>query len=127
MSAAQREHAGSRPGRQGSRHERARTEPARRNSNVLAFLGYLGGRPELVQELKTRSKDEVIAVAAERGYPFAAADFDAVVWDAEARLADRRGEPFDGHFSLWSTLWGRHYLEMLVEDLVPALSGGRSR
>ena len=95
--------------------------------NVFAFLRYLSGRPELVQELKTRSKDDVIAVAVERGYPFAAADFDAVVWDAEARLADRRGEPFDGHFSLWSTLWGRHYLEMLVEDLIPALTGGRSR
>ena len=96
-------------------------------ANVLAFLRYLGGRPELVRELKARSKDEVIAVAADRGYPFVAADFDAVVWDAEARLADRRGERFDGHFSLWSTLWGRHYLEMLVEDLLPALTGGRSR
>ena len=123
MSAAQRsgrERAGSRP-------ERAQSEPAQRTGNVLAFLRYLGGRPELVQELKTRSKDQVITVAAERGYPFAAADFDAVVWDAEARLADRRGEPFDGHFSLWSTLWGRHYLEMLVEDLVPALTPGRPR
>jgi len=105
-----------------SAHERVAS-----SGNVLAFLRYLGGRPELLQELKTRSKDEVIAVAAERGYPFAAADFDTVVWDAEARLADRRGEAFDGHFSLWSTLWGRHYLEMLVEDLVPALSRGWSR
>ena len=105
---------------------RSQREPGD-SRNVLAFLRYLGGRPELLRELRTGSKDEVIAVAAERGYPFAAADFDTVVWDAEARLADRRGEAFDGHFSLWSTLWGRHYLEMLVEDLVPALTPGRPR
>ena len=92
---------------------------------MLAFLRFLGDRPDLVRDLKTRSKDEVIAAAAELGYPFAAAEFDTVVWDAEARLAERRGEAFDGHFSLWSTLWGRHYLEMLVEDLVPVLSPGR--
>lgn len=115
MSTAQRE-----------RHDRVQSGTAQGTGNVLAFLRFLGSRPELVQELKTRSKDEVIAVAADRGYPFAAADFDAVVWDAEARLADRRGEPFDGHFTLWSTLWGRHYLEMLVEDLVPALTARRS-
>lgn len=96
------------------------TEPA-----VLAFLRFLGDRPDLVRDLRTRSKDEVIAAAAELGHPFAAAEFDTVVWDAEARLAERRGEAFDGHFSLWSTLWGRHYLEMLVEDLVPVLSPGR--
>lgn len=89
---------------------------------VLAFLRFLGSQPRLVQELKTKSKDEVLAAASRLGYPFAAADFDTVVWDAEARLAQRRGEAFDGHFSLWSTLWGRHYLEMLVEDLVPALT-----
>lgn len=92
------------------------TEPA-----VLTFLRFLGDRPELVAELRTKSKDEVVAAAAALGRPFAPADFDRVVWDAEARLAERRGEAFDGHFSLWSTLWGRHYLEMLVEDLVPAI------
>jgi hypothetical protein len=95
--------------------------------NVLGFLRHLGGDPELLAQLKTRSKDEVIVAATERGYPFAPEDFDTVVWDCEARLADRRGEPFDGHFSLWSTLWGRYYLEMLVEDLVPALSAGAPR
>jgi hypothetical protein len=97
------------------------TEPA-----VLAFLRFLGDRPDLVAELRTRSKDEVVAAAAALGHPFAPADFDRVVWDAEARLAEARGEAFDGHFSLWSTLWGRHYLEMLVEDLVPVLPGVRS-
>jgi hypothetical protein len=94
---------------------------------VLTFLRFLGGRPALVAELRTKSKDEVVAAAAELGHPFAPADFDRVVWDAEAGLAERRGEAFDGHFSLWSTLWGRHYLEMLVEDLVPALAGAGVR
>ena len=37
------------------------------------------------------------------------------------RLAQRRGEPFDAHFPLWQTMWGRYYLEYLVTDLLASL------
>lgn len=91
-------------------------------ANVLAYLRLLGERRELLDDLKVRSKDEVLAAAAEAGLPFSAAEWDELVWDLESRLAQRRGEEFDMHFPLWRTLWGRHYLEVLVVDLVPALA-----
>lgn len=89
--------------------------------SAVGFLRYLGGEPELLDKLKDRSKDEVIAAAAQAGHPFTGEEFDAVVWDLEDRLAQHRGEAFDGVFPLWQLLWGRYYLEFLVHDLVPSL------
>ncbi|WP_449062741.1 hypothetical protein [Planomonospora algeriensis] len=90
-------------------------------ANVIEFLRTVAVRPDLLETLKTRGKDEVMAAAAGFGLPFAEADFDTLVWDLERRLAERRGEPFDGTFPLWQTMWGRYYLEYLVVDLVPGL------
>ena len=90
-------------------------------SVVLDFLRLVGDRGDLVDTLKTRGKDDVLAAAADLGYAFTEAEFDAYVWDAELRLAQRRGEPFDARFPLWQTMWGRYYLEYLVTDLVAGL------
>ena len=89
--------------------------------NLVEFLRTVAARADLLEGLKTRSKDEVIAAAAGFGLPFAEAEFDSVVWDLELRLAEKRGEAFDGQFALWQTMWGRYYLEYVVTDLVPSL------
>ncbi|MCU7729555.1 Nif11-like leader peptide family natural product precursor [Actinoplanes sp. KI2] len=89
-------------------------------ANVIEFLRKAAARPDVLDSLKTRSKDEVIDAAIHFGYPFTAAEFDSVVWDLEAKLAETRGEPFDPRFGLWQTMWGKYYLEYLVVDLVPS-------
>ncbi len=91
------------------------------SQNVLSFLRLLGERPDLLDELKLKSKDEVIAASATHGLPFAEPDFDPLIWGLEVRLAQFRGEPFDAQFPLWQTMWGQYYLEYLALDLLPAL------
>ena len=91
------------------------------NTAVLDFLRLLSGRPDLVDTLKVQGKDDVLTAAAGLGFTFTEDEFDAYVWDAEVRLAQRRGEPFDARFPLWQTMWGRYYLEYLVTDLVAGL------
>jgi hypothetical protein len=88
---------------------------------VLGFLRLMGDRAELLDTLKVRSKDDVLAAAGDLGFAFTEDEFDAYVWDAEVRLAQWRGEPFDAHFPLWQTMWGRYYLEYLVTDLISSL------
>jgi hypothetical protein len=36
-------------------------------------------------------------------------------------LAGKRGENFDAHFPLWETMWGKHYFDYLVADMMPSL------
>jgi hypothetical protein len=91
------------------------------SADVLDFLRLLGGRADLLDALKVQSKDAVLAAATGHGFTFTENEFDTYVWDAELRLAQRRGEPFDAHFPLWQTMWGRHYLEYVVTDLVSSL------
>lgn len=88
---------------------------------VIGFLRHVAGRPGVLDALKVRGKDDVLAAAASLGFAFAEAEFDAYVWDMELKLAARRGEEFDAHFPLWQTMWGTYYLEYLVADLVPSL------
>ena len=88
---------------------------------VFDFLRLVGSRPDLLERLKVQDKDDVLSAAADLGFGFTENDFDTHVWDAEVRLAQRRGEAFDAHFPLWQTMWGRYYLEYLVADLVPSL------
>ena len=96
--------------------------------NLIAFLRTVAARADILDGLVTRSKDEVIATAADFGLPFSEAEFDSVIWDLEVQLAAKRGEPFDAQFGLWQTMWGQYYLEYIVTDLLPRLEeAGRSR
>lgn len=88
--------------------------------NVIDFLRTVAVRTDVLNDLKTRSKEQVIAAAADFGYPFTDAEYDTLVWNLEAHLAKKRGEPFDAHFPLWQALWGQYYLEFLVNDLMPS-------
>jgi len=90
--------------------------------NLITFLRTVAPRVDVLDSLKTRSKADVIAAAAGFGLPFTEDEFDTLIWDLEIRLAGRRGEPFDPHFALWETMWGKHYLEYLVVDLIPSLT-----
>jgi hypothetical protein len=89
--------------------------------NVIAFLRGPAARSDLLDSLKLMSKDEVLAVAADLGFPFTDADFDPLIWGLEVRLAARRGEACDARFPLWQTMWGQYYFEYLVLDLLPSL------
>jgi hypothetical protein len=89
---------------------------------VVEFLAMLADAPTLLAQLNTASKDEVVALARESGYEFYDADYDDVVWNLEARLAERRGERFDNTFSLWELMWGRYYLEFVVRDVIPSFT-----
>ena len=95
--------------------------------NVIEFLRCIGDRPHLLNALKMRPKDRVVKAAADLGYPFTTAEFDELIWDLEGRLAQARHEAFDQHFSLWPTMWGRYYLEVLAVDLMPSLLETRIR
>jgi hypothetical protein len=90
-------------------------------SAVFDFLRLVAERPELLDRLKVASKDDALAAASDLGFTFTEHEFDTAVWDAEMRLAQRRGEAFDAHFPLWELMWGRYYLEYLVTDLVQSL------
>jgi tryptophan synthase alpha subunit len=90
------------------------------NRNVIGFLSMVAARPDLLDRLKVRSKDEVIAAAAEFGLPFSEPEFDTLIWELEIQLAGKRGEKFDAQFPLWQTMWGKYYLEYLVIDLIPS-------
>ncbi len=88
--------------------------------NVIDFLRVVAARVDILDSLKVKRKDEVIAAAASFGYPFSEAAFDSLIWDLELKLSAKRGEEFDAHFPLWETMWGTYYLEYLVTDLLPS-------
>lgn len=90
--------------------------------NVVDFLRTVAVRPDLLDHLKVKSKDEVIAAAEQLGFPFTEPEFNSLIWDFEVNLAEKRGEKFDFHFPLWSTMWGKYYLEYLVADVMPSFT-----
>ena|SRR5918998_1841786 len=105
--------------------------------NVINFLRVVATQDDLLEHLKVKSKDEVITVGAQLGFPFTEPEFNSLIWDLEVRLASKRGEKIDPHFSLWQTMWGKYYLEYLVTDVMPSFTeadfaavmttGGKSR
>jgi hypothetical protein len=101
----------------------ASPDPAgeRPDGPVVDFLRLVAARPDVLDALKARSKQDVLAAAAAFGLPVTEPEFDARVWELEMALAARRDEPFDTRFPLWQTMWGQYYLEYLVPDLVPSL------
>ncbi len=88
------------------------------NRNVIDFLRTVAARVDVLGDLKVKSKGEVMAAATSFGFPFSEQEFDSLIWNLEARLASKRGEPFDANFPLWQTMWGKYYLEYLVVDLM---------
>jgi hypothetical protein len=92
------------------------------SKNVIQFLRVLAARADMLDGLNLRSKDEVLNAAADLGLAFDESEFDSLIWDLEMNLASKRDESFDAHFPLWETMWGKYYLEYLVDDLLPSLA-----
>lgn len=88
--------------------------------NVIEFLRRISTEVDLLEHLKVQSKDDVIATAEQLGCPFTETEFNSLVWDLEVYLAEKRGEKFDTR--LFSTMWGKYYLEFLVIDLIPSFT-----
>jgi hypothetical protein len=88
--------------------------------NIIEFLRTVGAQADLLEYLKVRSKDEVIATATALGYPFTEPEWNSLIWDLEVYLTEKRGEKFDTRF--FSTMWGKYYLEFLVGDLMPSFT-----
>jgi hypothetical protein len=92
------------------------------SGHVVDFLRVVAARADVLDRLKVRSKNDVLAAAADLGLPFTDAEFDSLIWELEMNLARKRGEQFDAHFPLWETMWGKHYLDYLVTDLLPSIA-----
>jgi hypothetical protein len=90
--------------------------------NVFRFFHDLGEKPDQVMDLRTRSKADVLVHANRNGYEFTESEFDDAIWGVEIYMAEKLGETFDFSFSLWETMWGKYYLEYLVDDVVGAIS-----
>lgn len=88
--------------------------------NVIDFLRTVAIRADVLDNLKVKSKQEVIEAATAFGFPFSELEFDSLIWDLEVRLASKRGEQFDASFPLWQTMWGKYYLEYLTIDMIPS-------
>ncbi len=91
-------------------------------ADLLDFLKMLSAERELLSNLNTRTKDEVCETASTMGYFFTGDDFDQTIWPLEMELAKKRGEEFGPNFSLWHLMWGRYYLEFVVDDVLPSFA-----
>jgi Nif11 domain len=91
---------------------------------VFDFLRSTAGKPEIRARLRSLPKAEVLVHARKSGFDFTDAEFDDGVWGVEMFLAERIGETFDLSFSLWETMWGKHYLDYLLDDVSDCLSEG---
>jgi len=88
------------------------------NIQVINFLESLTHQVEVRADLRSKSKQEVLSYAAEKGFDFSEQDFDDTIWGFEIELAGQLNEKFDLSFSLWETMWGRYYLDYLIDNLV---------
>lgn len=84
---------------------------------VFEFLQSLGQRPRELDRLRSLPKGDVLVFAADHGFALSEADFDETLWQAEIAIAARIGEPFDFGCSMWETMWGKHYLDYLVQNV----------
>jgi len=89
---------------------------------VTKFLKALDCQPELLLKLRELPKQEVLSYANQSGYGFTQQEFDDTVWGLEIFLANKLGEKFDLTFSLWETMWGKYYLEFVVNNVIDCLS-----
>lgn len=87
------------------------------NVNVFNFLKSLTHQSEFRAALRIKSKHEVLNYAREAGFDFSEKDFDDTIWEFEIELAGKLNEKFDLSFSLWETMWGRYYLDYLIDNL----------
>ena len=91
-------------------------------TEVFRFFRDLAQDPAQVLDLRTLPKADTLAHANKNGYVFTEADFDDAIWGIEIFMAEKLGETFDFSFSLWETMWGKYYLEYIVDNVVGAVT-----
>lgn len=91
-------------------------------TSAVDYLKTVAFHSSLQEKLRVKSKDEVMNHAKNMGYDFAENEFDDVVWELEMFLAEKRGEKFDHTFSLWTTMWGKYYLQYVIDNVIGSLS-----
>lgn len=89
---------------------------------VIEFLKILYHQPELLLKLKKLPKQDVLDYAKQMGHDFTQQDFDDTVWNLEIFLANKLGENFDLKFSLWETMWGKYYLDFVVNNVINCIT-----
>lgn len=87
------------------------------NINVFNFLKSLSCQDEVRAILRYKTKSELLQYASESGFDFSEKEFDDTIWEFEIELAGKLNEKFDLSFSLWETMWGRYYLDYLIDNL----------
>lgn len=92
------------------------------SKQVIDFFKALANQPDLRQKLRTLPKQEVLSYAPKLGYEFTEKEFDDTVWGLEGFMANLLGESFDLSFSLWETMWGKHYLDYLIDNVIESFS-----
>lgn len=88
------------------------------NQKVIDFLKDLTNNEEARQILRNKPKEEVLAFARNMGFEFPEKDFDDTIWGYEQQLAEKLNQNFDLSFGLWETMWGRNYLDYLIDNLI---------
>ena len=92
------------------------------NPQVLAFLVQLSEDSKTRLRLSYCTKNSVLNTAKEYGYDFTEMEYDKTLFGFEAQIAENIGENFtDPTFSLWNLMWGKTYLDYLLDGVVPIL------
>jgi hypothetical protein len=92
-----------------------------RDLRVFEFLQYLACHPDDLVRLRHLPKSDVLAFASAKDFQIIESVFDETLWQAEIAIAARIGEPFDFSCSMWETMWGKYYLDYLVQNVAAVM------
>jgi hypothetical protein len=88
-------------------------------SSFLQFLMAVRGSPAMRARYSTRPLPDVIFQAKNDGFDFSAADVAEVIGRLEANvILNKDRDPFDGTARLWREMWGRRFIEYVIEGVV---------
>jgi len=93
------------------------------NPKVLDFLVELSKHKMSRSKLRHANKEKVLETARELGYVFTEEQYDHTLFGFEEQLAKNIGEEFsDPTFTLWNLMWGKTYLDYLLDGIVPIIT-----
>ncbi|MDQ3760435.1 MAG: hypothetical protein M3460_01635 [Actinomycetota bacterium] len=87
--------------------------------SFLEFLSAARGSTAMLARYNRRSLNELVFHAENEGFDFTAEEVGEVVGKLEANvILTKDRDPYDGTSRLWREMWGRRYLEYLVNHVV---------
>lgn len=88
-------------------------------SEFVRFLGDLRENPQRRAEYSARNLSQLLFHASDEGFRFTAEELVSVVGALEIEvIVAKDGEPVDGGSTLWRHMWGRRYLDYLLDHVV---------